>query len=120
MNNRKELSRIKKNRVCRQILSSFNIDLNYISLQSTIKSLHISGKLQKTNKQPCTPEEIGLLLERLKVVTKRITTDLENWDLNGWQVKKINKLTINHEFNPLKKDKKKKKKKEIDIIIDLS
>lgn len=122
MKNESGPTRMKKNQMCRQILTSCNIDLDFISVQNTSKSLHLSGKLQKLSKQPCTPEELVLLLEKLKKITKHITTDLENWDLNGWQVRKVNKQIVNEDFKPLKKVQKKKKKEneEEDIIIDLS
>lgn len=120
MTNDKGPSRLKRNQKCRQILTSASIDLDYLSVQNTSKSLHLSGKLIKLNKQPCTPEELSLILEKLKKITKNLTTDLENWDLNGWEVRKLNKQIINDDFKPIQKVKKKKDDdEEDDIIIDL-
>ena len=118
-------TRLKKNQLTRQLLSSSNVDLNFVSVQNTSKSLNLSGKLVKVNRQPFTPEELFLLLEKLKRISRNITTDLENWDLNGWQVIKIEKQNVNKFFKPIKNKKKKRKKfieeEEVeDIIIDLS
>lgn len=115
------LTRMKKNQVCRQIFASHNIDLDFLSIQNTTKSLHLSGKLVKLNKQPCTPEEIIQILERLKKVTRFLTTDLENWDLNNWEIKKINKKIEVETTHVVKRLtlRAREEEEDDDLIIDL-
>lgn len=119
-NEESKISRLKRNQMCRQILMAAHIDLDYLTVQNTAHSIHLSGKLIKLQGEDLAVEELMELFEKLKRIAPNLITDLENWDLNGWQARKLPPKLDPRSYKVLDKKKKKKKLFGEKIIVDIS
>jgi hypothetical protein len=98
-------SRIKKNRSVRRILSAHGVDLSVITIQCSLKTTILSGKLLKFGNQEFCIEEIALILMKIKAQTPNLTTDLENWNLNGFNIEKVPNKTRLEAYKHIRKSK---------------
>lgn len=97
---------------------SAGADLDYLSVHNMAKTIYLSGKLIKASGHDFTIDEVLLIQSKLKLISPYINSDLENWDLNGWQSKKLGARVKPETYKDL--SRKRERKKEDDIILDLS
>ena len=86
---KRKFNKLEINKKVRQILSSHSVDLNYLSINCSVYTINLSGRLQRVDGSDLTPETVLQLIDNLKAYGRNLVTDLENWDLNNWTITKV-------------------------------
>lgn len=111
----RELKKSEKVRAIRQIMTKFQIDLEKCTITLMGNTIYLSGRLEKFGRNDVTIEELMEIHRLLKQYSINLQTELTNWDMNGWQIKKLAEQLIVTTEAP-----KRNHEEEKDLIIDLS
>ena len=79
---RKDLSKAEVSRQTRAILRRYKVDLNYVQIIASPKSITLQGALIKNDGYELVVEAVMKMHDELLQVA-RVQTSLLNWDLNG-------------------------------------
>jgi len=85
-------SRYEINRAVRSVLTSHGVDLEALSISSSLSLVYLNGLLKKATGQDLKPVDIDVIFREIERVPKvrSIVADLENWVVTnsegGWLV----------------------------------
>lgn len=82
-------SRHEKFARIRKILSAHFVLLDELTITCSYKSVIFSGFLLKRDHSDFTVQELKVLLAEINRVVPQVSSQLENWDLNNDEVRKL-------------------------------
>lgn len=77
----------------RTILNAYQIDLTYLQLSCSTRTIHLIGTLIGTDGGELYAEEVNSLITELSM-GGMVQSSLDNWDLNSGTAKKIGQKAI--------------------------